>query len=158
MNVAFRIGAGPSHVIRLLLAPWLLGLLLLNSEFRTQLVTTLTRGEVMMPPRTFNELARRLDYSINLNGANETSSSIRFLALRRTKSLVSRIIERISKHSKLSETVSIDIKYKRLIRHYINVSFNFCRTRASLRHKTTKYHQFALGHKLYSNVLLSPNC
>lgn len=105
-NVAFRLGAGPSHVIRLILAPWLLGLYLLNSEFRTQLVTSLTKGDVLMPPQTFEELAGRHDYSINLNGANETPSAARFLSLKNRNVLINRINERVSKYSKLSETVS----------------------------------------------------
>lgn len=97
----------PSVILRLVTGQWIVALIVLNIELRTQLVTWLTSPSITHPPQTFKQLANS-HYTISFSGINDTTAGKIFQSLS-DNHLVQVLKEKIVNYSRLADMVNFKI-------------------------------------------------
>lgn len=93
--------------IKMMIGPWLLCLIILNSDLQTRLSSSITIPGMVIPPKTFTQLLDS-NYEINIVGYN-TSTVGTFLRamLAQNHSLVLRLHSKFRRHYQFNDQVCL---------------------------------------------------
>lgn len=91
--------------IKMMIGPWMICLIILNSDLQTRLSASITIPDTIIPPKTFEELIDS-NYEINFIGINTSTAGLNFLEMiERNNSMALRLQSKLTRNYPFTKQV-----------------------------------------------------